>query len=109
MINLLEHLYIHRKKRALDSRQQYEKTRSALLELLGSICCICGFSDKRALQIDHKYGHGKKEINSYSNLQSMYRYYVKHPIFAINNLQILCANCNWIKRHKNNEDNKRLY
>src|SRR3990167_3657310 len=38
--------------------------RSVVLDVLGNKCSRCGFSDKRALQIDHKNGGGALERKS---------------------------------------------
>ena len=78
------------------------KIRPKLIKLLGNKCIKCGFTDIRALQIDHKNGGGRKEHKKFGN-QQLYRYYLKHPIEAKNKLQILCANCNWIKRVEKKE------
>lgn len=66
----------------------------------GAVCKRCGFDDKRALQIDHINGGGKQERKKIHNLFTFYRHILK-----VNGkgYQILCANCNWIKRHENNE------
>ncbi len=82
------------KKRILEKRR-------ALFSFLGDKCVKCSFSDWRALQIDHVNGGGNKERR-----RSVDQYYkiVKESI--INNeekYQLLCANCNWIKRYENNE------
>jgi hypothetical protein len=68
--------------------------------LLGNKCCKCGFSDSRALQIDHIYGRGNEENKKWGGSST----YFKH-IIEINGdgYQILCANCNWIKRYENCE------
>lgn len=60
---------------------------------LGGVCCRCGFSDIRALQIDHKAGGGCKErrITSWSKLY-------RAILHGVAGYQLLCANCNWIKR-----------
>jgi len=76
------------------------------MELLGNKCVKCGFSDIRALQIDHKIGSCIKDRIKFKNDNLAHIYYLKNPIFALNNLQILCANCNWIKRSENNEIKK---
>ena len=89
-------------------RCQNKKSRDARKQQLftilnGSKCYICGFDDSRALQIDHKNGDGKKDRIRFTNMGSVYSYYSKHPIEAREKLQILCANCNWIKKHDNKE------
>jgi len=74
--------------------------RAAVIALLGSVCVQCGFSDVRALQIDHVFGGGRKErlekgwwniLTDILENGSQGRY------------QLLCANCNTIKRIVNKE------
>lgn len=102
----------HNLKYRLKNREELAKKRNELLckrrgviyDLLGHLCNRCGFTDKRALQIDHIYGFGKKSMRRCSN--SM-QYYLEVQKSVINNegkYQILCANCNWIKRHENKEN-----
>jgi hypothetical protein len=68
-----------------------------VFERLGNKCVRCGFSDLRALQIDHINGGGRKELEN----TSRYKYHKKlleiseEELFS--NYQILCANCNQIK------------
>lgn len=78
------------------------KYRTDLVTLLGARCLSCDFSDIRALQLDHIHGGGSKELDKNGNI-SMYYYYLKHPEEAKEKLQVLCANCNWIKRVKSDE------
>jgi hypothetical protein len=63
--------------------------------MMGGKCVHCGFDDERALQVDHIEGGGRAEDD--------YRAYVlrvwEHP----EKYQLLCANCNWIKRDENEE------
>lgn len=73
------------------------------MKCLGEICASCGFSDLRALQIDHINGGGTSEIKRLGNGVKYYR----HIMSNISNYQILCANCNQIKRITNQEDYKR--
>jgi hypothetical protein len=76
--------------------------RTNLIERLGGCCTRCGFSDERALQIDHINGGGCIELSNGLN-HSTAEYYNK----VIENpdlYQLLCANCNWIKRFENGED-----
>lgn len=72
--------------------------KEAVYEVLGSVCAHCGFSDKRALHIDHIEGGGSEDRKKNSHVQFMQKV-AKNPI----GFQILCANCNWIKRVENGE------
>ena len=76
------------------------RRREEVYKLLGGVCVSCGFSDRRALQIDHVNGDGKSDRKRYTS-QSLY---LKH-ILEVSGVgyQILCANCNWIKRCENKE------
>src|SRR3990167_1754197 len=74
------------------------KLRKDALTLLGDKCVICGFNDARALQIDHINGGGAKE-NRELRTQGIYR----RVLTGVAGYQLLCANCNWIKRSENNE------
>jgi DNA-binding XRE family transcriptional regulator len=62
--------------------------------------------DNRTLQIDHKRGGGMQEAKHFGGASPMYKYYLKHIEEANENLQILCANCNWIKRFEKAETRK---
>jgi len=87
------------------------RLREKMFELLGKKCSnphclIIGMCvDMRCLQIDHVNGNGSKEQKK-MGLHGMYRYYVNHPDLAKQKLQVLCANCNWIKRFERNEVRK---
>lgn len=77
------------------------------LDILGNKCIRCGFSDARALQIDHIHGGGWQERKTpgYNRRQ------VERKIVAgeTHDYQLLCANCNWIKRAENNETSRLYY
>lgn len=63
-------------------------------------CARCGFSDVRALQIDHIDSDGsshRKDRQHTCIYLDIARGRNTTPV------QILCANCNWIKRHESNE------
>lgn len=80
-------------------RERDRKHRQDLIKIYGEKCCKCGFSDWRALQIDHINGGGgkeRKECNSW-------RYKEKLLIGDREKYQLLCANCNKIKQYENNE------
>ena len=82
------------------------KRREKLFDILGHICNNCGFSDKRALQFDHINGGGTQDLKKFKHHRDMIRFYINDPLSAKRNLQVLCANCNWIKRRENNEESK---
>ena len=82
-----------------------KEKRLKLMDVLGGrICSNCGFNDIRALQIDHKNGQGHRErLNHKDSNYLMYLYYLKNLESAKEKLQVLCANCNWIKRSVDKE------
>lgn len=94
-------------KRSLWSKEYSQRLRGAALELLGNKCIMCGFADRRALQFDHINGNGHKDIKLIT------KFYIKSVLDSILNnegkFQLLCANCNWIKRFENNENKKSKY
>lgn len=82
-------------------RKQWK--RISLINLLGGHCVKCGFSDNRALQLDHINGGGVKHRQTFKATDTYYLYYLNNIKLAHQELQVLCANCNWIKRFENNE------
>ncbi len=89
-----------------DMRRLVKELREKCLVKLGGCCGKCGFKDKRALQIDHVNGGGSQE-SRLSRLGTP-RYYRK-VLAAASGYQLLCANCNWIKRHERGETPQRSY
>ena len=79
-----------------------ERLRAAVIAILGGKCAICGWTDIRALQVDHINGGGRKEERELGSNMAIYR-----KILTMENpfseYQLLCANHNWIKRHENRE------
>ena len=73
--------------------------RFAVLEKFGAACRACRITDARVLCIDHVHGGGKKELSSMSRSA----YLKKVLADTEGNYQILCHNCNWIKRHEEGE------
>jgi hypothetical protein len=79
------------------------KLRQQVIEALGGKCRQCGFDDWRALQVDHINGGGTQHRRTYV---SMYRYYKDILASAqaqSGEYQLLCANCNQIKRYEEGE------
>lgn len=81
-----------------NGHRQAPNLRRLVVEILGGVCAKCGFSDFRALQVDHPNGGGSKHIRDIS-WSLRYRDILTNP----QNFQLLCANCNWIKRAEQNE------
>ena len=76
--------------------------RLVVLGKLGGKCIKCGNNDYRVLQIDHINSDGYKERKTTGHNNS---YYVVKAILngEKKKYQLLCANCNWIKRWENDE------
>ena len=76
--------------------------RSAALAALGNKCVHCGFTDLRAMQIDHINGGGRKERFDVfgTSPRKLYKAVINDDG---NKYQLLCANCNQIKRIEKGE------
>lgn len=68
-------------------------------------CQRCGFSDLRALQIDHVNGGGVKHLHGIGE----HIYYWLRSHNYPDGYQVLCANCNWIKRAERDENPKKVF
>lgn len=68
-------------------------------------CCKCGYSDARALSIDHVNSDGavhRRELKEENIVgHQFYRWIIRNHF--PDNLQVLCMNCQFIKRIENNE------
>ena len=91
-------------KRALyrtrNNRKRYQRLKEKIFDKLGHFCKRCGMADKRVLCIDHVFGGGTKELRENRNQE---RHFKRVLADTGGNYQILCHNCNWIKRHENKE------
>lgn len=81
-------------------RKYIRRLRAAVIAVLGGRCVRCAFTDVRALQIDHVEGGGTQERRSLSGA-ALCRKILRDP--ASGKYQLLCANCNWIKRAERGE------
>ncbi len=93
----------NRDAKLLESKNRWLKNRLTLLEYFGGKCEKCGFSDYRALQIDHVNGGGVRELRQLKSLKAPLKYLERIKLNR-NEYQLLCANCNWIKRYENQEN-----
>lgn len=95
----------HRDKRILAGRRYKETLKR---EVLGHYspdltCQRCGYSDIRALSLDHVNSDGtthRKSIKLWGGHE--FYQWVKKNNFP-SGLQVLCMNCQWIKRHEKHE------
>lgn len=62
-------------------------------------CMKCGFSDIRALTLDHIEGQGNKHRK---DVGYVYRWVVKNDFPE--GFQILCMNCQFVKKYENKEN-----
>jgi hypothetical protein len=86
-------------------RERNLRLRLQVIKALGGKC-PCGFSDWRALDIDHVNGGGTQELKGV-NRQAVYynrvlAYLKANP--SQTKYQLLCCNCNRIKRWTNHEN-----
>lgn len=64
------------------------------------IACFCGCADLRCLTIDHIDGGGKSHCRSLGGCGStIYSEILK--LGCPDDFQVLCMNCNWLKRYEN--------
>ncbi len=84
--------------------QKYNQTlRQAVLQHLGEVCARCGHADERALQIDHINGGGRLDRQGLSTQQFYKQVLQGRPG---DKYQLLCANCNVVKKRENQETRK---
>lgn len=94
--------YAERKQYYIDRHTKY---RSNLLKAYGGECLKCGYSDPRALQIDHITGGGRRGQSDRRKDGINAVTFMKHLMQEMGSglYHLLCANCNWIKRHEHGE------
>jgi len=104
---LRERVRRSRQNRPIIERREYEREKNLNLRVqalmfLGGRCAKCGNTDMRCLQIDHVNGGGTKENKKVHSRGIAMRVF-QNP----GEYQVLCANCNWIKRFDLNENKQR--
>lgn len=80
-------------------RTYMRELRAKAVAALGGHCCRCGFTDLRALQIDHPNGGGRVD----RQLVGAGTIFLSRVIANPDHYQLLCANCNWIKKFEDKE------
>jgi len=93
-------------KYAEQSRKAKRKIRDQLFDIYGDTCKECGFDDKRALTLDHIQNNGnveRKELGERGVYQRARDNYLP------NEYQILCMNCQFIKKVETQKQNQHLH
>jgi len=94
----------YRRDQAISKRKKIAAMKLEVFTHYGNKCAHCGFSDIRALQMDHIDGNGMKDRKENGMGCSHMRYSkVLKDRTLLEKFQLLCANCNWIKRAENKE------
>jgi hypothetical protein len=83
---------------ALYRRRKVRQDRLAILSHLGPRCVQCGFDDERALHIDHIQGCGAGRREREALGGSYFATILRKIQAGDQGYQILCANCNAIKK-----------
>ncbi len=106
--------YLKHKEKRLVQHKEYRKMNSDCIHkyrvkhrleamaILGEICIKCGFNDLRGLQIDHINGGGSK-IRRIQKSNNYYKNILNEVKNGSKEYQILCANCNQIKKYTDKE------
>jgi hypothetical protein len=99
----------HKEQYKIQTKNHVRELRLKAIELLGNKCVNPynidhnGFEHDpdyiKCLQIDHIHGKGNQEFDKLHGSKGIYRRVIKHK----EDYQLLCANCNWLKRWKNKE------
>lgn len=85
--------------RRKSARDYNARRRADLMSFFGGKCVICGFDDFRALHLDHIHGGGNQiRKKGGHGLLDKWRMTRDNPEEARATFQLLCANCNNIKR-----------
>jgi hypothetical protein len=76
-------------------RQRKVAQRQAILKMYGCECALCGFTDQRALTLDHINGDGGQERRAKTEYQ-IYRDALE--TYQPEKFRTLCMNCQFITR-----------
>lgn len=98
--------YLEDQRQRTNARRN--KLREQILDILGRRCVRCGYdTDVRALQIDHVNGGGSQERKKLVYGIPYYRRILESVQANSGEFQVLCANCNVIKRMEEQEHGKK--
>ena len=79
----------------------HRKLRHDVIAYLGGPrCARCGYSNETALSVDHIHNDGAEE-RKIENTYTTYRRILRGPREEmLENYQVLCRNCNWLKEQE---------
>lgn len=86
-------------------RNYQRSVRRSILDLYGNVCAKCGFADERALHLDHIHGRSGTIETRYKRGSTGLYVAVLTGEKSRADFQLLCANCNWIKRLSSGNEN----
>jgi hypothetical protein len=93
----------HPEKKNQINKKCYNKRRLVILNHYSNntcACAFCGIKDIRVLSIDHVEGGGKEHLRKIG-FKSIYDWLLQNHLPP--GFQVLCMNCQFIKRHTRNE------
>lgn len=85
------------------SAQSKRRLKDRVFDKYGRECVRCGFTDERALTLDHVLNNGSEERTEHGE-RGVYRRALLDQHTA--EYQTLCMNCQFIKRHEANRQNQ---
>jgi hypothetical protein len=91
----------HHLEKTISRRNRFTLLRKQLLDKFKNRCAVCGIEDARVLQLDHVFGGGRNHLKESGG--SRWVMYKSALADTLGKFQLLCANCNWIKRLENKE------
>lgn len=91
----------HRTQRRAKQHRYYQKLKQDIFDHYGRKCAHCPIDDLRVLTIDHINGGGTKHRKTFKSPATFYTWLRRNNFPK--GYQILCMNCQWLKRLTNNE------
>lgn len=88
------------------TNQEREHDKEYVFLALGNKCFKCSLTDRRVLQVDHIDRNLRKTTKFKRGGKGLYAA-IRRGEFPLGGFQLLCANCNWIKRVENKEIQQR--
>jgi hypothetical protein len=85
------------------SNKSTKKLKDSVFTMYGNKCAICGFTDRRALTLDHVLNNGAQERQELGE-RGVYRRAIEK--YRPHEYRILCMNCQFIERHKHGRINQ---